>query len=177
MAKGTRIPRGKLRIIDRDRGYKALRARLYALARQRKPHVAVGILQTEGAAPKRGGKAKGRKSVPKAAPTLLDVAFWNEFGTRRIPQRSFIRATVDANAQKYAFLITRLARAVYRGKRTVKEALTALGIAVQGDIRRRISNGIAPPNAARTVARKKSSKPLIDTGQLRGGITFQVRRA
>jgi hypothetical protein len=43
-----------------------------------------------------------------------------------------------------------------------------------GVIKQRIANGIAPPNSPYTIARKGSSKPLIDTGQLRNSITYQV---
>jgi hypothetical protein len=50
-----------------------------------------------------------------------------------------------------------------------------IGMRVVGDIQDRISDGIPPPNSPITIARKGSSKPLIDSGQLRQSISFEVR--
>jgi hypothetical protein len=41
-------------------------------------------------------------------------------------------------------------------------------------VQMRISQGIPPALAQATVDRKKSSVPLVDTGQLRSAITWQV---
>jgi len=38
-----------------------------------------------------------------------------------------------------------------------------------------INRGIEPNLNAKTIKRKKSSKPLIDTGRLKGSITHEVR--
>jgi len=96
-----------------------------------------------------------------------------------IPERSFIRGTVDVHAKKIAAVAKKAARLILLGSKkgdmTKREALEMLGIYVQGLIRSRISAGISPPLKAATIRRKGSSKPLIDTGQLRASIDFAVR--
>lgn len=42
-----------------------------------------------------------------------------------------------------------------------------------GSCKQHMANGILPPNAPATVARKGSSTPLIDTGQLRNSIAWK----
>ena len=57
------------------------------------------------------------------------------------------------------------------------QALTLLGEVVSKDIIATINRGIRPGLKKSTIKRKKSSKPLIDTGRLKGAITHQVRGA
>lgn len=92
-----------------------------------------------------------------------------------IPERSFLRGTVDEKATEIKRMAKRLAGAVVDGKYTVPKALETLGLYIQGLIRSRMSAGIPPPLKAATIRRKGSSKPLIDKGQLRASIDFQVR--
>jgi hypothetical protein len=128
------------------------------------PHVAVGILQDE----KRDDGF-----------SMVDLALVHEYGSRngRIPQRSFIRSTCDAKRKAHASLIGRLQRKYIDGKLTMKQALTQLGEVVAKDMVLAINRGIDPELADSTIRRKKSSKPLIDTGRLKGSITHEVRGA
>jgi len=93
-----------------------------------------------------------------------------------IPRRSFIADTVDANAKKITALCKNMAAAVLARTMTMEKALGTVGVYVQGLIRGRMNSGIPPPLKASTSARKGSSVPLIDTGQLRASIDFEVRR-
>ena len=53
-------------------------------------------------------------------------------------------------------------------------ALDAMGIEMQGVIRQFLTDLTDPPNSPETIRRKKSSNPLIDTGQLRTAIDYEV---
>lgn len=156
------------RITDRDNG---LRARLAAVQRATSDldslEVAVGVLADD-----RGGDPHDA-----AALTVLDLATIHEFGApdAGIPQRSFLRAAVDEHADDIRALQKVLLAQVLGGGLTVPKALERLGAFVVGLIQQRIADGIAPPNAPATVARKGSATPLVDTGQLRASVTFQVR--
>lgn len=90
-----------------------------------------------------------------------------------IPERSFIRSTIIKH-KYYSDEIVKLLRSVLRGNRIEEEALKLLGERVVADIKQNIAQGIDPPNAASTIAKKNSSKPLIDTGRLRNSITYVV---
>ncbi|MEY0908199.1 hypothetical protein AB7180_15570, partial [Providencia rettgeri] len=50
-----------------------------------------------------------------------------------------------------------------------------VGEKLAGEVKRKIQAGINPPLDPKTVKRKKSSKPLIDTGNLLQSITYEVR--
>lgn len=152
-------------IKDVDRGYEALVRRFYTL--EDTPIIDVGVLEAEGAKEHEGGE----RGV-----TVLDVATWNEFGTGQIPERSFIRAWFDQNLNGARELVRRLLESVVVGKRNLPDVPELLGTTFVGQIQKRISTGIPPKNADSTVDRKRSSKPLIDTGQLRSSITFRVRK-
>lgn len=153
---------------DTDRGAKALVARLRAL-RGSSAAVRVGILSDQ---PKRQRDGDGAKEPY----SLVEVAAVHEFGAPAagIPQRSFLRATVDEKRAEIDRLELALLTQVVEGKIELRQALDLMGAKVAGWIQTRIADGIAPPNAASTSRRKTSSKPLVDTGQLRSAITWIV---
>jgi hypothetical protein len=154
---------------DTDRGAKALVARLRAL-RVSSAAVRVGILSDQ---PKRQRDGGGGGKEPYS---LVEVAAVHEFGAPAagIPRRSFIRATIDEKRAEVERLERALLAQVVEGKIELRQALDLMGAKVAGWIQTRIADGIAPPNAASTVRRKKSSKPLVDTGQLRSAVTWVV---
>lgn len=158
------MPR-RVKIIDRDRGYKRLRQE-FARARRSGPHVTVGIQGSQAVADHSG-----------AGITVAQVGAYNEFGTSRIPARSFVRSTVDGNSRLYSRMLADVARSWIARRLSLAQGLGLVGAKVAGDIKLRIAAGISPPNAAATIARKGSSTPLIDTGQLRSSITSAVRGA
>ncbi len=131
------------------------------------PHIAVGVVgSSAGAAHGEGVTNSGLAAV-------------HEYGLG-VPQRSFIGATIDAKAVEYARSLADAYRKVMLSGGSVASlknhvALKRVGLKVVGDIQRRISDGIAPANSPVTIARKGSSTPLVDTGQLRQSITFEVR--
>lgn len=108
--------------------------------------------------------------------SLVEVAFLHEFGApaAKIPQRSFIRATVDKHAAEVKELQTSLAARVLKGTMSIEQAAGLLGAKLAAWCQNAISDGIPPALAPSTIARKKSSKPLVDTGQLKSSITWQV---
>jgi hypothetical protein len=164
-----------------DRGANALMARAQALAGGLR--VRVGVLDNS---PKREGpgraaqskkarvRAKGAASAARRTLSLLEVAVVHEFGAGPVPQRSFIRATIDARRADIEAELANLARGVVGGQIEARQALDLLGAKVAGWCQSRIADGIAPALKAATIKRKGSSKPLINTGQLRSAITWRV---
>lgn len=106
--------------------------------------------------------------------TIAEIATIHEFGTARIPERSFIRATIDQHRRAIQKRATLLGTGVLTLKFTARAALELLGMYAVGLIQQRIANRIAPPNRPSTIARKGSSVPLIHRGQLRGSITYTI---
>jgi len=93
-----------------------------------------------------------------------------------IPQRSFLRKTVIDHRDKYQKRATKILGQIAAGRQEVYTGLSLMGLLIEGDTKRTISKGVSPPNAPSTIRRKKSSKPLIDTGRLRQSITHEVDR-
>lgn len=155
-----------VKVRDVDHGYAALVRRVFDLA---KPRIEVGILGAEATAAKKGHDGQDEPV------TLLDVATWMEFGTDDIPERSFLRAYFDEHEAEIHARLGRLTKQVVMGKLTKAQALEQIGLYVVGEIQKRIAAGIEPENAASTIARKGSSTPLVDTGQLRQGISYRVK--
>lgn len=145
-----------------DRGANAL---LRRLAKSREA-VRVGILDDS---PKKAREGDGGRHS-------LEVAAVHEFGAPAagIPQRSFIRATVDLNEREIARLQHATMTAFVQGKVTLRQGLDRIGMKVAAMMQKRFAAGIEPPLAESTIARKGSSKPLVDTGQLRSSITWVV---
>lgn len=154
------------RVTDTDHGAKAMRERIAALAAST-ARVRVGILDD---APKR------EHDGADGGTTLLEVAAVHEFGapSRGVPQRSFIRGTVDEKREQIASLQVAVLTRVVKGEITEQQGLDQIGAKVAGMIQTRISQGIAPALKQETIDRKGSSTPLIDTNQLRSGVTWKV---
>jgi hypothetical protein len=140
------------------------------VALKSKPYVKVGVLQESFDKDK-----KVRDKAPSLV-TLGDVAVWNEYGTDRIPERSFIRSTHDENVSKWRKVTDDLRSAVIIGKHTTEWALKYMGLVIKTAIQKKIRDQIPPPNAESTVARKHSTTPLIDTGQLINSLNYEVHR-
>jgi hypothetical protein len=155
-------------LTDRDNGLKAIVERVGSLS---KASVRVGVLEDRAGEAKR---ARGESEVRGL--TILEVATVHEFGAPAagIPARSFIRGTVDEREGEIRADQHRLAVQYLSGKIAIRKALDVLGARVAAKIQQRIARGITPPLLPRTVARKGSSKPLVDTGQLRSSITWEV---
>lgn len=117
------------------------------------------------------------KGVAEADGTSMAmVAAANEFGvpSRGIPERSFLRAGLLNHLPDLIRLNALNIQKIARGGFTVLTALRQLGTFAASQVQQEIVQGSFEPNAPSTVARKKSSKPLIDTGSLRQSITYRI---
>ena len=109
---------------------------------------------------------------------LIRYAAVNEFGSAdgHIPERSYLRSTVDRNGAKYAQLLTEaVEHAVDLSPNAQYEKLAQLGAIAAGDVQLTITELRSPPNAPSTIRAKGSDNPLIDTGRLRQSIDYEVR--
>lgn len=156
--------RGK--VVDRDKGWKKFRARADQI--HRGPGVTVGVHAQEGA------KAHAAKASGAADASVLEIAYVNEFGLG-VPERSFIRAWFDAAGPTNVAIANRMLARILKGQISLETALAQMGASFVGAIQARMAQGIPPPNAPATIAAKGSSKPLIDTGQLRQSVTWKAQ--
>ncbi len=107
----------------------------------------------------------------------VELGVIHEFGASGagIPERSFVRATFDARVRAWTRLLGKVAQKIYDTSPTSPDRLLGIvGEKVRSDIVNMINQGIPPALKPATIARKGSSKPLIDTGQLKGSITWRI---
>lgn len=120
----------------------------------------------------------------KSTQSNIEKAVFNEFGTRGgasgggwggpIPERPFMRNAIRNNRGKYRQAMRTSAPKILKGLTTLRIVLQKLGILAQGDIQHEITTLMTPPNAPTTVILKGSSKPLIDTGEMRQAVTWVI---
>lgn len=140
----------------------AYAARMRELGKRK---VAVGVM---------GAKASAEHANSEGA-TVAEVAAWNHYGTGQISSRPFIALALEKQRAKLSTTLARVAKLVGEGKLDAKTGLGLAGAQLVGEIQQTIADGVAPANADSTIERKGSSTPLIDTGQLRSAIAFEVR--
>lgn len=108
--------------------------------------------------------------------TVAGVGYIHEFGMDIIPERSFMRATTKKEKKNIVALQKKLMKQIRAGDIKVEKALGIIGIFIADKISQAIVKISEPPNAPSTIKKKGSSNPLIDTGQLKNSITYEVNR-
>jgi hypothetical protein len=111
---------------------------------------------------------------------VIEVALWNEFGTRSMPQRSFIRSAIEENVDKInQWREDALVNIIENGW-DVKKALDGLGFNIQVLIQNKIKSNVPPPNAPSTVAAKRREgssnwgHTLMDTELMIQSLTYRT---
>lgn len=156
-------------LYDRDLGYHKV---LDGLVRAQGTVTLVGIHEEEGA-------QEHPSDTAFTGPTMAAIAASNEFGSEDgvVPERSYLRSTVDQHRERYADELQAAAEQVVDGKGDLQTGVALLGAIVEGDVKATITDLRDPPNAPATIERKGSSNPLIDTGHLRAVVRHEERRA
>ena len=118
-----------------------------------------------------GTHSNGKRSI-----TMPDLAAIHEYGapSRNIPERSFLRASITLNQGKYGKYLLGEVKDLLLLRTTPTKIKQVLGMQAAADVQMYMVNGKFTPLKAKTIKRKGSSKPLIDTGQLRQSITYRV---
>jgi HK97 gp10 family phage protein len=110
----------------------------------------------------------------KGGESMAQIAAQNEFGTDKIPKRSFMRTAVDENKQKITDILNKEYTRILEKESTVQFSLDLIGNIVRDMIKVKIRSIYQPPNAPSTIQAKGSSKPLIDFGQMINAVQYKV---
>lgn len=97
--------------------------------------------------------------------------------TIQIPERSFLRVPLRAAAKDISRAFRKGIPSVLRGQLKADDLLGGIGSMAVGVVQEAISSGIGPANAPSTIAKKGSSKPLIDSGHMRQSVTYVIQGA
>lgn len=113
----------------------------------------------------------------KADADLVSIAIWNHFGTSRgIPPRPFITIAMFKNRREFRAALRKIAKGAVENGTPLAVQMPKLGALGAGKIQDQIANNTPPPNAPSTVRQKGSSKTLIDTGRMQGGVTWEIEQ-
>lgn len=109
-------------------------------------------------------------TYPDGKPVAL-VAFWNEFGTVKMPPRPFFRRMIASKSPEWPKAIAGLLRST---NYDVDRTLNLTGEAIKGQLVQSINELTSPPLAPSTIARKGFDKPLIDKAIMVNSVGYQV---
>ena len=99
----------------------------------------------------------------------------NEYGTSKIPQRPFMRTATSRHGKSWGSKAVKAVQSVMKGM-PISQVTELVGMQMKSDISSTLTNGPWTPNAVSTIAKKGSSRPLIDTGELRASINYKVEK-
>lgn len=128
------------------------------------------------------GLPSNSRPYPDGTPVIM-VAAVHEFGTTIrvngnvivIPERSFLRSTLEENKEKYLQLIRDIVAESVRRGTLINNSLNAVGLVMRADVQTKIDSGPFESNAGSTLlAKNPKTKPLIHTGHLRSSIEFVI---
>lgn len=157
---------GKSQVTDTDLGLRALLGRIKG---SKGLSLTVGVHGPEGEQADAGGGPL----------TVAQIATVHEYGLGKAYKfkpggRSFIRSWFDQGRTANLATLNKIGQAVIQGRYTAAVGLERAGLLFVAQIQARISQGIPPPLDEKTIERKGSTVPLIDTGQLRSSIRSKV---
>lgn len=119
--------------------------------------------------------AAASKSHKDSGLTMAELGAVHEYGTARVPQRSFLRGAIDEDPQRWTNELKKQLQRVAHEGANPKQAMRVVAEMLRKRIIERIDDHIDPPLADSTIARKGGeTTPLVETGALRGSITAQV---
>lgn len=154
-------------VVD-DRAMQAL-TKIARSLHESPPEVRVGVFADKGGATV--ADESGLSNVEKAAIHELGAPEAN------IPERSFLRSTMTQHSAEYASMITKLVPKMLSGTLTAEQAFNVIGAKIVADVNRKVRvEGVGPPLQPETIARKGSSRALIDTASMIQSVTWVVLR-
>ena len=104
---------------------------------------------------------------------IANIAMFNEVGTAHIPSRPFLRQSIDNNGPAVNAACREAIGGLSSGQ-SAEGILNAVGVMQRGLVQKEISSGNFAPNAPATILRKKSDRPLIDTGRMRQSVNYFI---
>lgn len=160
-------------MIIRNTNGKGLAKLMTYLKELNKERVYVGVPASKNESHQSAAAKRGRNDGSPNINTAT-LAMIHEFGLG-VPERSFLRATILQQSGKYSKILSESIPSDIANGETSYNAYSKLGLVAQTDIQDYMVKGSFAALAPATIKRKRSSKPLNDTGALRGSIGYEIR--
>lgn len=158
-------------VIEIDRGWKRIQKQL---RKMNKSYTAVGFFG-HGGKPSNDMAARAAVNELGAKIRVTQKMRWFflfKFGKMlkksviNIPKRPFMKQTYENNKKNINRKCDEEYKNIVKGKTTVKQALSKLGEWYTGHVKVTIRRGNFKANAPLTIQQKRSSKPLMDIGEM-----------
>lgn len=111
---------------------------------------------------------------------VAQVALWNEFGTKKTPQRSFIRAAINEHIDQINIWREEALVNIIENGWSVKKSMDGLGYKIVVLIQNKIKSNVPPPNKPSTRKHKQSeastnwNRTLMDTEHMLQSMSFHT---
>lgn len=119
------------------------------------------------------------ESTTESGRFVAEYATYNEYGTKHIPARPFMRNTIDAHLDEWKSVIKKYSSA---NPDDLIGAFELAGEVAAKDVMATIEAGEFAPNSPKTIARKAArgkqnpNTPLIDTGVMEEAVKYKIER-
>lgn len=127
------------------------------------------------------GFPKGRLNNPhyegekgKPGPSIIDVAIWNNYGIN-VPRRDFMTPATKLWQKYIEKQVASFRDDIVSGAMDITMFLKLMGQAGAEFISEAIVKLQEPPNSPVTIERKKSSNPLVDSGDMSKAPIHEIR--
>jgi hypothetical protein len=121
-----------------------------------------------------GAPAKTKHAGSEDGLKVGQIAVIHELGLGRNPKRSVIKDWAEQNRQRLTGEYTAATLTAVFREANINLALGRLGAKYVGELQERMVQGIPPPLKEQTIEAKGSALPLINSGQMRAAISYQV---
>lgn len=109
--------------------------------------------------------------------SIAEIGAIQEFGNGKIPSRPWMRQTFDAGgSSEISSFITSVFNKLLSKNVSASQMLKLVGHKYESMTKKKLTSGPWKANAPSTVKKKGSSRPLIDTGRLRGSIKYVIKK-
>lgn len=112
------------------------------------------------------GLQEGAQRTGQGQTSVVAIGVAHEFGNERVPERSFLRSTHDAQRGAISGLMEAEYTAILAGRSTFRRSLFLIGEWFESKVKEKIRSNIRPALNPSTIAKKGSSVALIDTAQM-----------
>jgi hypothetical protein len=139
-----------------------------------KSHVRVGFLETaKYPAARTRGTTPNRKTIQVPIIPVAQVAFWQNFGTKKTPARPFFNEMIAKNSKNWGKAMGQVLKgADYDEPLTLER----MGEVIKGQLRQQIIDTNTPPNAPYTIEMKNgATKVLVDQGIMLNSVAHETK--
>lgn len=123
--------------------------------------------------------SSGSNRVEPNGATTAEIATYNEFGTKDIPARPFMRNALKGSESALQATVDATMQPLVEGKMGPVEAMAEYGKTLTGEVHKQLATtrAWAKPNAASTIAKKGAQYPPLHAGndRLDEDLTWAVR--